>query len=179
MENQENRDTNFTDKQQELLRKANEKYSEFLKNKIQDEKIKIKPSNILEKAKSFATSMVSRGVSDKKCEEDTKLLRILSCHGDGESIAPCSERKNSTRYSESFYCGACGCGDKKSTQLVNITINGKSEYSKLDYPKVSCPLKMPGFTDYTPTEQGVSDNYRKKDIETRYGIEYIKQHSNA
>jgi hypothetical protein len=178
MSEKENPDSNFTDKQKELLRKANQKYSEFLLNKIQDEKVKVKPSNIIEKAKSFATSMVSRGITNKKCSEDTKLLRILSCHGDGTSLMPCSERKASTKYSESFYCGACGCGDKKGTQLVNITINGQSEYSKLDYPKVSCPLKMPGFTDYTPSENGVSENNRKKEIENRYGIQYIEQQSN-
>jgi hypothetical protein len=37
---------------------------------------------------------------------------------------------------------------------------------------------MPGFTDYTPSENGVSENNRKKEIENRYGIQYIEQQSN-
>lgn len=162
-----------------LIEQANKKYAEFMKKKLKDETVDMPKSNIIDKVKSFATSMVSRGLDDKKCSEETKLLRVLSCHGDGESLPPCSERKNSSKYSGSFYCGACGCGDKKTTQLVNITVNGESQYCKLDYPKVSCPLKMPGFTDYVPSQSGVSDNYRKKEIETRYSVEYIKQQSNA
>lgn len=181
MENQKDNDS-LDPKKKELLDRANKKYSQFLE-KIQpqkDEKVKIKQSNIIDKAKSFASSMISKGLDEKKAPEETKALRILSCHGDGtDQLLPCSERQNSKKYEGSFYCGACGCGDKQRTQLVNITINGeKNDYSKLDYPKVSCPLKMPGFTDYIPYQIGVSENKRKKEIENRYGVEYIKEQSN-
>lgn len=182
MENQKNNDS-LNDKKKELLERANKKYSEFLeKNKIseKDEKLKIKESNIIDKAKSFATSMISKGFEGKKASEEVKVLRVLSCHGDGtENLPPCSERQNSKKFDGSFYCGSCGCGDKQRTQLVNISIEGKVlDYSKLDYPKVSCPLRMPGFSDYVPYEIGVSENKRKKEIENRYGVEYIKEQSN-
>jgi hypothetical protein len=152
-----------------LLKRANKKFSEK-KNEPEPEK-----KNILQKAKSFAESMVSRGLSNKKCSQETKDLRSLSCHGDG-NLPPCSSRRVSEKYEGSFYCGACGCGDKSGTQLVNITVNG--DYCKLDYPKVSCPLHMPGFTDYSPSDEDKTENSRKKDIENRYGIEYIKTNSN-
>jgi hypothetical protein len=172
-------DQNFPDPEilkKQLIERANKKYSEFSKNK--DEKISQKPTGIFQKAKTYFEAIASRGLSDKTCSEETKTLRLLSCHGDDNSLLPCSERRQSKKYDGSFYCGACGCGDKKGTQLVNLTIENKLEYSKLDYPKVSCPLKMPGFTDYVETEENVSENSRKKEIETRYGIEYIKKHSN-
>ena len=35
-----------------------------------------------------------------------------------------------------------------------------SEYSKLDYPHLNCPMKMPGFSNYDP-------NYKPNDIKTR------------
>lgn len=164
------------DYKKRLLEKANQKYKDFNKNKS-DEKIEAKPTNIFQKAKTFVEAVASKGLSGKRCSDDTKKLRILSCHGDSE-LPPCSERKNSDKYADSFYCGACGCGDKKGTQLVNITIGGEIQYSKLDYPKVSCPLKMPGFTDYVESKTGVSENSRKKNIEQRYGVEYISEHSN-
>lgn len=164
---------------QQLLAKANQKYAEFLEKRIvRDEKEEVKPSGLLDKAKSYAEAVVSRGLNNKECSPETKQLRLLSCHGDGtETLPPCADRKNSNKYQGSFFCGGCGCGDKKSTQLINITINGESQYSKLDYPKVSCPLKMPGFTDYQSSKSGVSDNFRKKEIENRYTVEYITEHS--
>lgn len=180
MENQENNNS-FEDKKKNLIDRANKKYSEFLdkNNSKKDEKIDIKKPNIVDKAKSFASSMISKGLDDKKADELTKKLRVLSCHGDGtEQLPPCSERQDSKKYKNSFYCGACGCGDKQRTQLVGVTIEGTyHDYSKLDYPKVSCPLKMPGFSDYIPYEIGVSENNRKKEIENRYGVEYIKEQS--
>lgn len=143
--------------------------------KKSDEKF-VQKTNIFNKAKSFGQSMVSRGLDNKKCKPEIKELRSLSCHGDG-TLSPCSERKESSLFPGSFYCGACGCGDKKGTQLVNITVQGTESYSKLDYPVVSCPLKMPGFKTYVPTEVGVSENDRKKEIENRFTVEYIKKNS--
>lgn len=147
-------------------------------NLDRDEKIETKDPSLIDKAASLARAVVSRGLNNNKASNETIQLRALSCHGDDANLPPCSERKDSAKFPGSYYCGACGCGDKKATQLVNLIINGKKEYSKIDYPKVSCPFKMPGFSDYVSTEDGVSDNYRKKEIESRYGVEYIKEHSN-
>lgn len=132
-----------------------------------------KPS-FIEKAKSFAKSMISRGIDDKKCNQKTKELRMLSCHGDpSKNIPPCPKRKGSTKFQDSFYCGACGCGDKKMTQLINIMVDGKETYSKLDYPTVQCPLKMPGFSNYKINDY----NSRKKMIEKDLSLEYVIENS--
>jgi hypothetical protein len=135
-------------------------------------------ANIFEKANNFAKSYMSKGLTNKKAAETVKSLRILSCHG-GSGLEPCSQRKNSEKFSGSFYCGACGCGDKGNTQLINIKNDkGEEQYSKLDFPKVYCPLKMPGFSDYIPTENEEQKNSRKIVIETSYSVEYIKGNSN-
>lgn len=163
-----------------MIEKAKKQY-ELFRQKQQaqssDEKF-VGKTNIIQKAKSFGQSVASRGLTNKKANEETKALRNLSCHGLEElGLAPCADRKNSAKFENSFYCGACGCGDKKMTQLVTLMVDGKEQYSKLDFPKVSCPLKMPGFTNYHPSEEGVSENSRKKTIEDQYGIDYIKEHS--
>lgn len=144
---------------------------------MSDEKIEQKKSNLLDKAMSFGKSVASRGISNKKASEETINLRRMSCHGDNNSkLPPCSERKDSVKYPGSFYCGACGCGDKAHTQLINtLDSEGKEKYSKLDYPKVTCPLKMPGFTNYKETEEGVSENPRKMYIEMTIGSVKIKE----
>lgn len=171
--------SSLTPKDIEKLNIQFAKEAQEKQNKKSDEKVNMPSPNILAKAKSYAEAMISKGITKKECSGHTKVLRILSCHGDNtDLLPPCSERMKSDKYQDSFYCGKCGCGDKKGTQLVNMTINGEPQYSKLDYPKVSCPLKMPGFTDYVTSEEGISENYRKIEIEKRHGIEYIKQHSN-
>lgn len=105
-------------------------------------------------------SIASRGILDKKAESSIKKLRALSCFGNDE-IGPCEHLKQSQSH-EGHYCDACGCGDKPHTQL---TINGK-KYSKLDYPYLTCPLKMPGFSNYDPASpKEVSENTRKSQIE--------------
>lgn len=129
---------------------------------------------IIDKAKSFTKSMISRGITDKKCTKETKELRMISCHGDTtKNIPPCDKRKGSTKFQDSFYCGACGCGDKKGTQLINIMVDGKETYSKLDYPIVQCPLKMPGFSNYEINHY----NSRKDMIEQHLTKEYVIKHS--
>lgn len=168
------------DYKKKMFENAKKQYELFLQkqketNKSSDEKF-ISKTNIFEKAKSFAKSVASRGITNNRAPEEIKNLRIISCHGSEEfNISPCSERKNSDKFENSFYCGACGCGDKKSTQLITIQIEGKDQYSKLDYPTVSCPLNMPGFSNYVPSKEGVSENLRKKNIEDRFGIDYIKK----
>jgi hypothetical protein len=110
---------------------------------------KVPFKNAISMVQGYAMSMVSRGFSDKKTDKTSKQLRVLSCFGNkntGGELPPCSHLKPSSTDGK-FYCGGCGCGDRKQTWL-----NGNDkEYSKLDYPKVNCPLKMPGFTNYEPS----------------------------
>ena len=110
---------------------------------------------------SFALSMVSRGLKNKKVDIPVKQLRVLSCFGDknrGGNIPICKNlAKSSTK--DKFYCVGCGCGDKPSTWLIS----DDTKYSKLDYPKLNCPLKMPGFSNYEITPLDTDE--RKKRIE--------------
>lgn len=136
-------------------------------------------TNILQKATSAAKAIVSKGLTGKKGSDLTKALRVLSCHGDN-TFSACPYRENSVKYPNSFFCGACGCGDKNITQLVNRTENdGSIMYSKLDFPDIQCPLKMPGFRNYSETELDSEENKnsRKIYLENTRGIGYIKEHS--
>lgn len=102
------------------------------------------------KIQGYAMAMASRGFKDKRVEKTVKQLRVLSCFGNqdqGGQLPPCSHLKKSETDGK-FFCGACGCGDRRATWL-----NGTDEeYSKLDYPKVNCPISMPGFTNYIPSQ---------------------------
>lgn len=95
---------------------------------------------------SFAMAIASRGLNNEKVNKSVKQLRVLSCFGNqpqGGVLPPCEHLKQSATPGK-HYCGGCGCGDKKGTWLI---ADGE-EYSKLDYPKLNCPLQMPGFTNY-------------------------------
>jgi hypothetical protein len=95
---------------------------------------------------SFATAIASRGFGNEKVTIPMKQLRVLSCFGNknqGGVLPPCEYLKDSSTPGK-HYCGGCGCGDKKGTWLVS----DGDEYSKLDYPRLSCPLQMPGFSNY-------------------------------
>lgn len=116
-------------------------------------------------AKNFAKSILSRGINDKKVDITTKQLRVISCFGDDNELIPCEYLRESEVDSTKSYCGGCGCGDRKATWLV---ADG-NEYSKLDYPKLSCPLQMPGFTDY---EQSDPDE-AEEPVTRRYYIEQM------
>lgn len=137
---------------------------------------------LISKAKSFTESMVSRGLNDKKCESETYSLRVLSCHGDStKGLPPCPRRMDSEKFKNSYYCGACGCGDKPLTQLTPYQRGDNMvTYTKLHYPKVSCPLQMPGFSNYISNlENTKTANDRKQFIEFNHGVEYIREHSNG
>jgi hypothetical protein len=116
---------------------------------------------------SFAASLVSRGIADSKINKPSKQLRALSCFGNkdiGGQLPPCEYLKSSETPGK-FFCGGCGCGDKPHTWL---TIEGEA-YSKLDYPKLSCPLRMPGFSNYESSKPDESNS----PITRRYYIEQI------
>jgi hypothetical protein len=114
---------------------------------------------------SFATSVASRGLTNKKTTKPTKQLRVLGCFGNqhvGGELPPC-EHLRTSKTEGKYYCGGCGCGDSSRTWLVA----DDDEYSKLDYPKLNCPLNMPGFTNYKPSnpEEAVSPITRRYYIE--------------
>ena len=116
---------------------------------------------------SFASALVSRGLSDQKINKSAKQLRAISCFGNkhiGGQLPPCEYLKDSETPGK-FFCGGCGCGDKPHTWL---TIEGE-EYSKLDYPKLTCPLHMPGFSNYEASKPDESVS----PITRRYYIEQI------
>jgi hypothetical protein len=152
-----------------------------MSEEINNETKTIEQKNILQKAKSLAKSVASRGLNNKKVSPKTKELRMLSCHGDGGDLRPCSQRKPSAKHDGSFFCNACGCGDKTATQLTDITVDGKENYGKLDYPKVWCPLTMPGFQPYRPSIEDAEEvrNPRKVIIENMTSVEYIKEMSSG
>jgi hypothetical protein len=138
--------------------------------------------NVFNKAKSFTQSMLSRGLSNNKASPETYSLRVLSCNGDPDkNLPPCPRRMNSQKFENSFYCGACGCGDKQLTQLTPYKNGDKIvEYTKLSYPKVNCPLEMPGFTNYkSNAESTKTANDRKQFIEFNESVDYIKSKSNS
>ena len=125
-------------------------------------------SSIKEKfgmAKNFAQALISRGVSNKKTDVTTKRLRVLSCLGNGNELPPCEYLRTSSKDPSKSYCGGCGCGDRKGTWLIAEA----DEYSKLDYPKVHCPLQMPGFINYEESEPDEAQD----PVTRRYYIEQM------
>ena len=95
---------------------------------------------------TFASAIASRGFNNEKVTIPMKQLRVASCFGNqaqGGVLPQCEHLKESTTPGK-FYCGGCGCGDRKGTWLI---AEG-DEYSKLDYPRLACPLQMPGFSNY-------------------------------
>lgn len=118
-------------------------------------------------AKNFAQAILSRGVSNKKVDETTKQLRVLSCLGDGGELTPCEYLRQSDLDPTKNYCGGCGCGDREGTWLIAEA----DKYSKLDYPKVVCPLNMPGFINYEESDPEEA----QEPITRRYYIEQMPQ----
>lgn len=142
-------------------------------NDIQFRSVPIDPNkrgikDKLSMVQNFATALASRSINNKKINTPIKQLRVLSCFGNQNSggvLPPCEHLKESEVSEGKHYCGACGCGDKKMTWLVQKSDN----YSKLDYPKVACPLQMPGFSNYvisTPDES-------EEPITRKYYIENV------
>jgi hypothetical protein len=143
------------------------------KKKANEKKVKFAPAKDVTKKSlkdrigmvgSFAMAMASRGINNNRIDKKTKQLRVLSCHGKGE-LPPCEYLRQSKVNPKESFCGGCGCGDRKQTWLVS----DGNEYGKLDYPKVSCPLKMPGFTNYEPS----SPDEAKSPITRRHYIEQM------
>lgn len=109
----------------------------------------------------YAASLASRGVGNKKTDIPTKQLRAISCFGGGPIENACPFLAVSKTDSSKHFCKKCGCGDKATTWLLK---NGE-EYSKLDYPVLNCPIKMPGFSNYDPNFYTPETKQRKQQIE--------------
>lgn len=124
-------------------------------------------------AKSFISAIASKGLNNEKVTIPLKQLRVLSCFGNtylNGKLPPCEYLRKSATPGK-FFCGGCGCGDKKLTWLAG---DGE-EYSKLDYPKLGCPLQMPGFTNYKESlpEESISPITRRAYIE-KLNYEHLK-----
>lgn len=113
--------------------------------------------SLFDKVKNLGKSVVSR-VTQGKADENLINLRVLSCHGDGE-VVPCPYRSASNTREGAYFCTACGCGDKPRAFLNDPDDSGA--YTKLDYPWVSCPVRMPGFGDYKPFSEETQEEIDK------------------
>lgn len=137
---------------------------EFRKDEIKNNDGAVKKK--LSMMQSFASAITSRGFKNEKVTKPIKQLRVLSCFGDksqeGGVLPPCEHLKNS-KTAGKYFCGGCGCGDRQGTWLVSDGDN----YSKLDYPRLACPLQMPGFSNYEESkpDEAVSPITRRYYIE--------------
>ena len=104
---------------------------------------------------SYASSLASKGFSNKKTAKPTKQLRVISCFGNEHlgGVLPACQHLTQSKTPGKHFCGGCGCGDREQTWLMSEGDN----YSKLDFPKLACPLNMPGFTNYKPSEPDESE----------------------
>lgn len=116
---------------------------------------------------SYLKAKWSKGLGNKKADVSTKDIRLLSCFGDGKDIPVCPALMPSKEQAGKFYCGECGCGDRRATWLNTE----EREYGKLDHPYLSCPRKMPGFSDYEEWTTG--GDPRKREIELTLNLKSI------
>lgn len=141
--------------------------NEFRKVEKEEKQNKIKKG--IGMVQSYASALASRGLTNKKVSTTTKQLRVISCFGNevvGGELPPCQHLKKSKTLGKHF-CGGCGCGDREATWLI---AQG-NKYSKLDHPKLACPLNMPGFTDYKPSNPDEAE----PPITRKYYIENMDQ----
>jgi glycosyltransferase involved in cell wall biosynthesis len=109
-----------------------------------------------ENAKKFIKSAKSRGMVStltdvvglkstlgERVSEEIYNKRQLSCFGNkNDNIHPCEMLKIGS--DGNHYCGSCGCGQQ---ELAKLDSENDSEYTKLHYPYLECPLQKPGFSN--------------------------------
>lgn len=99
-----------------------------------------------EKAESFLRAAASKLLA--AVSPFDRGLRQQACFGetlDGDRVGPrCQLLKEGVR---GFYCGACGCGERKLAIIGTLTKKGVGEPSKLDFPDLQCPLEKEGFSN--------------------------------
>lgn len=132
-------------------------FSSIEKLKDTEESKPVETPSFVDKVKNLGKSVASR-VTQGKANENLIKLRVLSCHGDGE-VVPCPYRSASNTREGAYFCTACGCGDKPRAFLNDPDDSGA--YTKLDYPWVSCPVRMPGFGDYKPFSEETQEEIDK------------------
>ena len=158
-------------KNKNMEQQPEQQSSEQTEKNIEFRKDEIKKTNIVKEkmtmVQSFASAITSRGFNNEKVTIPIKQLRVISCFGNqaqGGVLPPCEHLKKSSTEGK-FYCGGCGCGDRKGTWLLSEG----DEYSKLDYPRLTCPLQMPGFVNYEKSKSDESE----PPITRRYYIEQL------
>ena len=134
-----------------------------IKDETPDQK-PLKPG-LMARVKSYLKSVLSRAIAPgSRVPDFIKEIRQVSCNGDAEQIAPCPFREESVKQPGSYVCGACGCGDREAV----LVAGNVPKFGKLDYPFVSCPASMPGFSNYVPNSHEARANERKAVIEAKY-----------
>lgn len=111
-----------------------------------------------ELASRFVASAVSRGLVATALDSGgeaampaVRSLRILSCHGDDKQ-APCTARSYDPS-GKFHFCNECGCGPRETARLDSLGSHAQKplfkeeDYIKLDYPRLECPRRMPGFSN--------------------------------
>lgn len=132
--------------------------------------------DFFKKVRLFLKSLLSRVLAPAgKVPVYIKQIRKVSCNGDGDAIVACDFRVRSKTVPGAFVCGACGCGDKE-----RVLVDGKvPRFEKLDYPYVSCPASMPGFSNYLTSEEESTPSERKMAIEAKFGKDTLTKGQTA
>lgn len=128
----------LTDKEKFELAHKNLKWTSEVAQSF-DEAEEVENWNIFIKGWYFFTTILGPKVTD----EQDLIDRNESCFGSSSfektsNIEPCPALKQSQF--GGYYCGDCGCGDRKRTDLKK----------KLLYKKLRCPRKKKGFYNYIP-----------------------------
>lgn len=125
------------------------------------------------KAKSFGKALLSRYMGyNARASVEVTAVRDLSCNGDGGTLLPCPNRVESTKFPGSYVCGACGCGDRRAVLIYGDDVPA---YNKLMYPYLSCPINMPGFSNYVPSPETEVQNERREWIEAITDVPHLKR----
>lgn len=133
--------------------------SATLPTPVRDEWQKVKPSWI--NAKKFIAAIKSRGIIstaldatgiDNTCgdrvSDEILRQRKLSCFGDKpKKVLPCSRLRHLKE--KGYFCGGCGCGNN---DMARLDADTSTEYTKLHYPQLECPLKRRGFSNAVLSE---------------------------
>jgi hypothetical protein len=95
----------------------------------------------------MVASYLDAKLSGRGASPQTIELRRRSCFGDPDAgISACSMVRG---HAPKRYCGACGCGARREAILDEHPETG---HSKLEFVRLTCPLKRPGFSNSEVTD---------------------------
>jgi len=101
-----------------------------------------------------STTLDITGIDNSQGErvsDDIYNERKISCFGDiTKNINPCFRLQYVAQ--RGYFCGGCGCG---KNELARLDSDSPDAYTKLHYPKLECPLRRKGFSNY-PNESILS-----------------------